>query len=383
MSIRTLVVLVSLFILSACSQFHTTYLARDTLQGRNNHTAESAAAQDYLVALMKSRGATGPNAASGGDEAFRQVFAAGTNILGLIPGSDLADEYVLIGAHYDHLGSCSVATPGDLVCNGATDNAAGVAAVLDIGLFFSVEGNAPRRSVILAFWDAEEDGLLGSAHYVNSPLVPLEDTVAYINFDILGANLLPSLRDISIAVGAESGGASLIAAVDAAAAPELLDVKQFSEVFGQGRSDHANLIGAGVPSVFFTDSTGPCYHTTGDDISVVDIGKLQQQSRIGLRLAVELANGALTPVYDAAAPIATYADAVTLDALITQALPDIDRFTPAQQVSLLDWASTMSTIVAEGEGQFDGNDLNAMLLIALQTVSLLASGECDGFLAGD
>jgi hypothetical protein len=370
----------SLASVAACSQFHTTFLSGDALQGRNNSTAESGKAQNYLIHLMKSRGASGLNTSVQGDAAFKQVFATGTNILGLIPGTDLAHEYIMIGAHYDHLGNCDVASPGDLICNGATDNATGVAATLDLGLFFSVPENRPRRSVILAFWDAEEDGLAGSLHYVNNPLVPLGDTVAYINFDILGSNLLPSLRDFSFAVGAESGGTALVAAVDAAAANELLDVKQFSEIFGQGRSDHANLIAAGVPSVFFTDATGPCYHTTGDDISIVDFGKLYQQTRIAFSLASDLASGGITPVYDPAAAVATYEDAVVLSSLINQALPDIDRFTASQQANLMNWASTMSTMVADGAVFFDGNDVNTMLVIALQTVSLLASGDCDGFL---
>ena len=62
---------------------------------------------------------------------------------------------------------------------------------------------------MLALWDAEEDGLLGSLRYVGHPLVPLASTVAYVNFDILGADLLPSLRDVSFAIGAETGGAAL------------------------------------------------------------------------------------------------------------------------------------------------------------------------------
>lgn len=381
MPFRALLVFLLYVFLPACSMFNLQFLTDDALDGRNNNTAGSITTQNYLIALMSSRGATGLNTAAQGDASFRQAFPQGTNILGLIPGTDLADEYVMIGAHYDHLGGCAIASPGDTVCNGATDNAAGVAAVLDIGLFLSTPDNYPRRSVILAFWDAEEDGLVGSEFYVNNPLVPLQDTVAYINFDILGANLLPSLRDISIAVGAESGGAALIQAVNTAAATEPLDIKQFSEVFGQGRSDHASLIGGGVPSVFFTDSTGPCYHTTGDDLSVVNFGKLYQQIRIAFRLTTALTSGLVTPEFDGTAPLATYNDAIVLDSLITQAMPDIGRFTASQQANLLAWAATMANIVADGEAGFEQGDMNDMLLIALQVVSLLASGECDGFLA--
>src|SRR5207253_4202264 len=119
--------------------------------------------------------------------------------------------------HYDHLdtrsnadGACSTGRPpGGAVCHGATDNAAGVAAVVAIGRALRRLPTPPRRSVVLALWDAEEDGLVGSIYYVNHPAVPLASTVAYVNFDIQGANLLPSLRGTSFAVSAETGGSVL------------------------------------------------------------------------------------------------------------------------------------------------------------------------------
>ena len=382
MVFRIFSVVLTAFLTTSCAQINTTLLAQDALQGRDNLSAGSTAVQNYLIGQLSGGGASGLNSAGAGDAAFKQVFPTGTNIMALIPGTDMADEYVMVGAHYDHLAGCTVVSAGDTVCNGATDNAAGVAAVIDIGLHLSLVANRPRRSVILAFWDSEEDGLLGSEYYVDNPLIPLADTVAYINFDILGSNILPSLRNVSIAVGAESGGAPLIGGVQSAIGTETLDVKMFSEIFGQGRSDHANLIAAGVPSVFFTDSTGPCYHTTGDDISVVDFDKLNTQIRIAINLTEQLVSGALTPVFDGSAPPATYEDAVEFDALMQQALVDIGRFSPADQANLLAWVSTMAAIVSDGPAAFGADDLNNMLLIALQVVSLLASGECDGFLEG-
>ena len=105
-----------------------------------------------------------------------QPFPGGTNVVAVIPGTDLADEYVVVGAHYDHLGnSCRVppGSPTDTICNGATDNATGVAAVLPIARSIAAQPTKPRRSVVLALWDSEEDGLLGSLFYVQNPLVPL------------------------------------------------------------------------------------------------------------------------------------------------------------------------------------------------------------------
>jgi Zn-dependent M28 family amino/carboxypeptidase len=81
--------------------------------------------------------------------------------------------------------------------------------VLGVGRALTNLSQPPRRSVVLALWDAEEDGLVGSLYYVLHPLVPLAKTIAYVNFDIQGANLLPTLRRMSFAVGAETGGSAL------------------------------------------------------------------------------------------------------------------------------------------------------------------------------
>src|SRR5262249_36845557 len=179
-----------------------------------------------------------------------QSGQVGTNLLAVIRGRELPDEYVIVGAHYDHLdsrstasGACSIRNaPGGAICPGATDNAAGVGAVLGIGRALRKLSQAPRRSVVLALWDAEEDGLLGSLYYVQHPLVPLEKTVAYVNFDIQGGVLLPSLRRTSFSVGAETGGSALAAFVADAVAAEPLGTLPVSFIFGQLRSAYANFV---------------------------------------------------------------------------------------------------------------------------------------------
>src|SRR5262245_40808163 len=150
-------------------------LASDRLGGRDNGTAGSVLAQDYLIHRLRAfaQGVGGGRVAA----ACRVPIAGGTNIIGVIPGRDLADEVVVVGAHYDHLGSrCRTSDPADTICNGATDNAAGVAAVLAIGEQLARERGGPSRSVILAFWDREEDGLRGSRGWGADPPVPRGQT---------------------------------------------------------------------------------------------------------------------------------------------------------------------------------------------------------------
>ncbi len=374
-----LLVAVAALVAASCVRFDVTYLASDALGGRDNGTQGSADAQHYLASTL-ALFADGVDPAASGTDAYRQPIPGGTNIIGIIPGTDLADEYVLVGGHYDHLSSCHVAEPGDTICNGATDNAAGVAAALSIGRSFGFAKVPPRRSVIVAFWDREEDGLLGSRHFVENPPVPLEDIVGYINFDILGSNLLPSLRDTTFAIAAETGGQALVDAAQTAVGKSALDATQLSSIFGQGRSDYANLIAAGVPSVFFSDSTGPCYHTTGDDVTVVDFDKLEEQIAVATDLAEQLADGSVTPSLDTEAPLAVYGDAAAILGVVERTAPDRSRFTPDQQATIAAIEADLDAIVTAGPAEFGADDVNTTLVGAAQLVSLLTTGECDGFL---
>jgi hypothetical protein len=367
-------------------------LASDALRGRDNDTPESLTAQRYLIGSLKERG-PGLNRAAGGDEAYKQPFdesgQRGTNLLAVIPGRDLPDEYVIVGAHYDHLDSRSDAAghcrangpPGGAVCNGATDNAAGVAAVLAIGKGLRALSAPPRRSVVLALWDAEEDGLLGSHHYVAQPLVPLAHTVAYVNFDILGAVLLPSLRSTSFAVGSETGGAALRGMVDAAVAPQSLTVQPFSFIFGQLRSDYANFVAGGVPTVFFSDSTGGCYHTTGDDVRIVDFRKLAQQTAIAFRTVVALSEASARPGFVAPNPaLAVFGDAVSLQHVLATAVPaDLGLFDPAQQTLITTTKAQIDQIVSDGPAQFDSGDVTTVLNAAITLINTLTGMGCRVF----
>ncbi len=382
---RVLALLALVVVVAAgCSKarIHTTMFALDGLGGRDNGSAGSTVAQDYIISVMKEYGAVGLDTTKTGDAAYRQAFPGpGTNVLGLIRGKDLPDEYVIVGGHYDHLGhSCtSEVADGDTICNGATDNAAGSAATLEVGRALASIPGGPHRSVIVALWDREEDGLLGSKYYVDHPLVPNAHVVAYVNFDIQGANLLPSLRTTSFAVGAETGGARLTEAVQAAVGSKLT-THLVSSIFGQGRSDYVNFTGVGVPNVFFSDSTGPCYHTTKDDVTVVDWGKLDKQVTIATALTKDLVAGA-KPTFVGGAPLATFADAVALNDVVNTAVVDVGRFNASQQQQLLAFKSLLNQTVADGVANFDANDIPPLLNGAVNAVNLLTSGTCDGFLA--
>jgi Peptidase family M28 len=367
--------------LSGCTVLDVAKLTQDGLKGRNNDTPGSALARAYLLEQLKPI-ARGLNTSAAGDAAYLQPIAGGTNVVAVIPGTDLADQYVVVGAHYDHLGdSCATTScTQDTIFNGATDNATGVAATLAIGRAIAAQQTKPRRSVILAFWDREEDGLIGSRHYVDHPLVPLAKTVGYVNFDIQGSNVLPSLRNTSFAVGAETGGARLREIVAGAIGEQSLDTAMLSSIFGQNRSDYVNFTAASVPTVFFTDATGPCYHTVNDEIEVVDFDKLDVQVATALAVTRELASTSSPPTFAAGTPLATFDDALAASRIINRAYADRGRFSAADQQALTQIRADAQRLVSEGRAAFGSDDVGVLLGDAARFVEILSHGTCSGFL---
>jgi hypothetical protein len=356
------------------------FLASDDLEGRDNPSPGSNKAQEYLIKQLEPI-AVGLNFGRNGSDAFKQGFSEGTNILAVIEGSELPNEYVILGAHYDHVSICTNAqTATSTICNGATDNAAGVAIVLGIGRSIAKLTTRPKRSLVLAFWDAEEDGLLGSAHYANNPLVPLNSSVAYLNWETLGLNLLPSLRNFSFAIGAETGGDELQDALARSIADEGLGMRPVSLIFGLGRSDHQTFADVNIPTVFFSDATGGCYHTTGDEIGVVNFPKLEKEARIGLKLTLDLANTATPPIFETGLEEVIFDDAVAFSDLANRIDTDLNLFSFKDQVLAKVAQFLMIAIVAYGSDYFDRAQMVTTLLIVHGSVLMLTRTECDGFL---
>jgi Zn-dependent M28 family amino/carboxypeptidase len=176
------------------------------------------------------------------------------NVYGVLRGSDpkLADEYVIYSAHHDHLGVGEPDASGDKIYNGAMDNASGVAQVLAIGKAFKALPKPPRRSVILLFVAAEEQGLLGSKYYATHPTVAPGKIAANINYD--GGNIFGRAKDI-VYVG--KGKSSLDAIVDAVAATQgrVVTPDQFPDRGHFYRSDQFNFAKIGVPALYLDTGT--------------------------------------------------------------------------------------------------------------------------------
>ena len=154
-----------------------------------------------------------------------------------------------------------------------------------------------------------------------------------------------------------------------------------SSIFGQNRSDYINFISAGIPTVFFSDATGPCYHTAQDELGVVDFWKLRFQAKIGFAAVHKLVEGDRVP-FSGTNPVATFEDAVTINDVGNRAVADIGRFDPSQQAVLLQFHDALNAIVAAGPANFGADDIGTLLSAALNFVNIVSTGQCDGFLEG-
>ena len=246
-------------------------------------SGETRAALPIPVAAVRGEAADRiRQAARGGDRAFlaasvqpRAVEAR--NVAALLPGSDptLADEVLIIGAHYDHLG---LGGEGSLdpdafgvVHNGADDNASGTSGLIEIARLLSQSDRRTARSVLFLAFTAEEKGLWGSSHYVRNPLLPIAQTVAMLNLDMIGR--LEGRTLVVEGVGtAEEWTDVLLAANQSTARPLSIAVTPD----GFGPSDHSSFYGEGLPVLHFFSNTHVDYHRPSDDWDKVDIEGLGQ-----------------------------------------------------------------------------------------------------------
>jgi aminopeptidase YwaD len=183
------------------------------------------------------------------------------SVLAKINGSDkvLMNEYVIIGGHMDHLG---ISPMGDIM-NGANDNASGTAVVMEIARIMKLNRAKPKRTVIFALWAGEEQGLLGSRHYADHPLFPIEKTVAYINMDMVGHG---------------SGKIPFQGVYYGPQIWELLKEKLPEEILnyvmpqrgGPGGSDHTPFLEKGVPGFFIITRGAIKYHQSRDDSDLIN-----------------------------------------------------------------------------------------------------------------
>ena len=272
------------------------YLADDALGGRLAGSPEERCAGDYIAQQFQQLQLT-PGGTNG---TYFQEFelasvvnphapkGTGRNVIAQIEGSDpqLRNEFVIVGAHYDHLGQGLFGSTSKdqqpAIHNGADDNASGVAAMLDIAARLT-RGPRPARTVVFMAFSGEESGLLGSAYFANHPTFPLANARAMLNLDMVGR--LGEGPLIVYGIGTATEWEQL---VGAAAAAE--HVKVTLQTDGYGASDHTSFYLKDIPVLHFFTNVHGDYHNPGDDWNKIDVAGMQKVASIVTTVAARAAD---------------------------------------------------------------------------------------------
>jgi hypothetical protein len=210
------------------------------------------------------------------------------NLIGIVRGSDeaLKDEYIVMSAHYDHVGRKSAKK----IFLGADDNASGSSALLQVARAFAEpDAPRPRRSILFLWCTAEERGLLGSKHYVDNATVPVAQMVANLNIDMVGRNESKEMHVYGNASSPDLDSAHQ----KAAALGKFRFLAKTGSIFL--RSDQVNFYKRDIPCLFFTSGLHSDYHATSDAPKRIDTGKASRAALHAYRTAWELANRTARP----------------------------------------------------------------------------------------
>jgi len=292
---------------------HEKVLASDEFEGRAAGFPGNDKAVEYIVKEVKEFGLK----PAGEGDGYTQEFTVGKdrkcrNVIALLEGSDekLKGEFVVIGAHLDHVGKKgqrvggqdrSKAPEGDEIWNGADDNASGTSTVLAIAKAFAKGGLKPKRSVLFCWWNAEEAGLVGSATWCKNPTRPMEKVKFNLNMDMVGRN--PE-RPVDLEGLKSSEGDAVAKIAKAACEAEKLAFTPYDfQNEAMFRSDGASFLRKSVPAIMFFTSWHDDYHRLGDHIDKIAYDRMAQIGRAAARILLEVANLDAVPAFNKETPL--------------------------------------------------------------------------------
>jgi hypothetical protein len=221
------------------------------------------------------------------------------NIMGLIEGTDKKDEYVIITAHYDHVGKRDT-----VIYYGADDDGSGTVSVLELAEAFAkakAQGKGPRRSILFMAVSGEEHGLWGSAYYANHPVYPLEKTTVNLNIDMIGRIGNDYMKDKDstnyvYVIGDNKLSSDLTPITDAinGTYTKLKLDRKYNDPKDPNRfyyrSDHYNFAEKGVPIIFYFNGVHPDYHRPTDTPDKIKYDLMEKRARLVFFTAMEMAN---------------------------------------------------------------------------------------------
>ena len=225
------------------------------------------------------------------------------NVMMLLPGDDpkMKSEYIILGAHFDHLGmggpgSGSRALDTIGIHHGADDNASGVAMMLELAKKFAKTKGSHKRSIIFLSFSGEEEGLLGSKHFVDNPCIDLSKVDAMINMDMVGR--LNETNNMEIGgVGTATGLKELVYANS-----DTSVIKLTLSPEGYGPSDHSSFYGKNIPVLFYFTGGHMDYHTPTDTWEKINYKGMVEISALIFKVAEALANDSARLEFKEAGP---------------------------------------------------------------------------------
>jgi Zn-dependent M28 family amino/carboxypeptidase len=211
-----------------------------------------------------------------------------------LPGSDpkLRDEWVLLSAHFDHLGK-----QGDTIFPGADDNATGIAMLLEVAEHFSLRKEKPKRTLVFVAFDQEETGLLGSTYFAAHSPRPFRQLKAFLTADMLGRSMANVMDEYVFALGSERSP-ELRRLLDEVKPPDGLKVGRLGADLVGTRSDYGPFRDRRIPFLFFSTGQHPDYHSPQDLPERIDYEKLRLICVWISDLVDRLANDAPAPTWD-------------------------------------------------------------------------------------
>ncbi|MEX2585224.1 MAG: M28 family peptidase [Balneolaceae bacterium] len=227
-------------------------------------------------------------------------YFSSRNVVGFIEGKDpeRKDEFLLLGAHYDHIGTRDVPDSEDGIYNGARDNAVGTAAILLAARYFAE--HPPDRSVLFAAWTAEEVGLLGSSYFAENPVVPLEQIVYKLNID--GAGYNDTTKVLVIGLERTTAEGDLRHSASAFGLEAITDPVPEQNLFD--RSDNVNFARKGIPAptyslglTSFDEEIRRYYHTVEDEADTINYSYVTAYIRSFILAAQQIANSPEVPFW--------------------------------------------------------------------------------------
>ena len=272
---------------------HIQVLADDAFEGREGGQRGGRAASSYIEQEIIPLGLTPAGAGKSYFQSFPTRFGTLRNVLITIPGSDpvLQNDVIVVGAHYDHVGYGNKRNsfgPFGYVHNGADDNASGVAGLIKIAETLAELPISCRRTILLAFWDGEEQGLLGSKYFVKNQPECIKDKkiIFSINLDMIGR-----LRHRQLNVfGARSatGLETLVTRANNLSEKESLELIFNWDITPD--SDHYPFLKAKVPTLMFHTGLHPDYHRPSDDAHLINIEGIEPVLVVTLQVLLQVAN---------------------------------------------------------------------------------------------